>query len=141
MAEETEARSVSTEEADPAPEIEEGPEPSQAEEKSGRPVTFADLEQKPTGSKLQTPGNINILLDVPLKVTVLLGSTKMLIKELLHLGHGSIIELSKIAGDPMDICIGEKLIARGEVVVVNDMFGVRIIDIVSPEERVETLNK
>ena len=143
MAEATEEKSVS-EDTGPKPEGGEGASASQSraqdEEKSGKPVAFADFEQKSAG-KTQTQGNINLLLDVPLKVTVLLGSTKMLIKELLHLGPGSIIELSKIAGDPMDICIGEKLIARGEVVVVNDMFGVRIIDIVSPEERIETLNK
>ena len=135
MAEETET-------ADPAPEPEPEPqEESQTEEKADKPVTFADLEQKSDGKAPVPKGNINLLLDVPLKVTVSLGNTKMLIRDLLHLGAGSIIELSKIAGDPMDIYIGEKLIARGEVVVVNDLFGVRIIDIISPEERIETLNK
>ncbi len=127
--------------ADPTTETEEGPNPSQADEKADKPAMFSDLEQKSAGKTPTQKANINLLLDVPLKVTVLLGNTKMLIKDLLHLGPGSIIELSKIAGDPMDICIGEKLIARGEVVVVNDLFGVRIIDIVSPEERIETLNK
>jgi flagellar motor switch protein FliN/FliY len=131
MAEETEEKAASTE--DPLTEI--------TEEKSDKQATFADLEQKSVGKTSAPQGNINLLLDVPLKVTVSLGNTKMMIKELLHLGPGSIIELSKIAGDPMDICIGEKLIARGEVVVVNDLFGVRIMDIVSPEERIETLNK
>jgi flagellar motor switch protein FliN/FliY len=111
------------------------------EEKSERPAAFGNLETKAVSSRPPITGNINLLLDVPLKVTVQLGSVKMLIKDLLHLGPGSIIELSKIAGDPMDIFIGEKMIARGEVIVVNGTFGVRIIDIVSPEERIETLNK
>jgi flagellar motor switch protein FliN/FliY len=106
-----------------------------------QPAAFGNLETKAVGSRPPITGNINLLLDVPLKVTVQLGSVKMLIKDLLHLGPGSIIELSKIAGDPMDIFIGEKMIARGEVIVVNGTFGVRIIDIVSPEERIETLNK
>ncbi|MEK7748096.1 MAG: flagellar motor switch protein FliN [Nitrospirota bacterium] len=106
-----------------------------------KPATFANLDPKSVSSRPPITGNINLLLDVPLKVTVQLGSVKMLIKDLLHLGPGSIIELSKIAGDPMDIFIGEKLIARGEVIVVNETFGVRIIDIVSPEERIQTLNK
>jgi flagellar motor switch protein FliN/FliY len=136
MAEEIEEKAASTEASDPPAETEDD---SKAGQESDKPATFADLEQKPAGKAPSSPGNINLLLDVPLKVTVSLGNTKMLIKELLHLGPGSIIELSKIAGDPMDIYIGEKLIARGEVVVVNDLFGVRIIDIVSPAERIETL--
>lgn len=136
MAEEVEEKAAAIEESDPPAETEDDPKPGQ---ESDKPSPFANLEQKPVGKVVSSPGNINLLLDVPLKVTVSLGNTKMLIKELLHLGPGSIIELSKIAGDPMDIYIGEKLIARGEVVVVNDLFGVRIIDIVSPEARIETL--
>jgi flagellar motor switch protein FliN/FliY len=132
------AEKTASEEAvvDPPTATQEDIEPKQT---SDKPAAFSDLAQKPAGKLPATQGNINLLLDVPLKVTVSLGNTKMLIKELLHLGPGSIIELSKIAGDPMDIYIGEKLIARGEVVVVNDLFGVRIIDIVSPEERIEIL--
>lgn len=138
MAEETEENVA----ADPSPEpVTEDEGVAQGEAVSAKPASFANLEQKPVGKAPATTGNINLLLDVPLKVIVSLGNTKMLIRDLLHLGPGSIIELSKIAGDPMDIYIGEKLIARGEVVVVNDLFGVRIIDIVSPEERIETLNK
>jgi len=138
MAEETEEKMASTGESDLPTETEERLTTGQT---SDKPAVFANLEQKSSGKAPSSQGNINLLLDVPLKVTVSLGNTKMLIKELLHLGPGSIIELSKIAGDPMDICIGEKLIARGEVVVVNDLFGVRIMDIVSPAERIETLNK
>ena len=83
---------------------------------------------------------LDFLLDVPLQITVNLGSTKMLIKELLQLGQGSVVELEKMAGEPMDVFIGEKLIARGEVVVVNEKFGVRLTDIVSSVERVKQLS-
>ncbi|MDD5434448.1 MAG: flagellar motor switch protein FliN [Nitrospira sp.] len=83
--------------------------------------------------------NLDFLLEVSLQVSVNIGSTKMLIKDLLQLGQGSIIELNKIAGEPMDILVNDRLVARGEVVVVNDKFGVRLTDIMSPSERVEQL--
>lgn len=114
--------------------------PAGAKHDTVKRPSFLDLEQKPSdGPSASTPGNMNLLLDVPLRVAVHLGSTKMLVKDLLRLGQGSVVELNKIAGDPMDIFIGEKMIARGEIVVVNDMFGVRITDIISPVERIETL--
>ena len=72
-----------------------------------------------------------MILDVPLKVTVELGRTKMLVNDLLQLGQGSVIELDKIAGEPMEILINDKLVAMGEVVVVNEKFGVRLTDVVS----------
>lgn len=85
--------------------------------------------------------NIDFILDVPLKVGVELGRTKVLIKDLLQLGQGSVLELDKMAGEPLEILVNGKLIARGEVVVVNEKFGIRITDIISPVERIETLNK
>lgn len=85
--------------------------------------------------------NIDFILDVPLRINVNLGAARMVIKDLLQLGQGSVIELEKLAGEPMDVMIGEKLVARGEVVVVNDRFGVRLTDIVSPTERIKQLNK
>ena len=72
-----------------------------------------------------------MILDVPLKVSVELGRTKMLVNDLLQLGQGSVIELDKIAGEPMEILINDKLVAMGEVVVVNEKFGVRLTDVVS----------
>jgi len=81
-------------------------------------------------------GKLDFILDVPLQITVNLGTTKMLIKELLQLGQGSVVELEKMAGEPMDVLIGDRLIARGEVVVVNEKFGIRLTDIVSAVERV-----
>ena len=74
---------------------------------------------------------LKMILDVPLKVTVELGRTKMLVNDLLQLGQGSVIELDKIAGEPMEILINDKLVAMGEVVVVNEKFGVRLTDVVS----------
>ena len=79
------------------------------------------------------------LLDVPLNVDVELGRTRMTIQDLLALGPGSIIELDKVAGAPLDILVNDRLLARGEAVVVNDKFGIRITDIVSPQERIQRL--
>jgi flagellar motor switch protein FliN/FliY len=88
----------------------------------------------------KTPArNIDFILDIPLEVTVELGRTSMLINDLLQLGQGSVIELNKLAGEPLEILVNKKLIARGEVVVVNEKFGVRLTDIVSPIERVKSL--
>lgn len=83
--------------------------------------------------------NLSLILDIPLKVTVELGRTKMPVSELLNLTQGSVIELSKLAGEPMEVYVNDKLIARGEAVVVNEKFGVRLTDIISPAERVEQL--
>jgi flagellar motor switch protein FliN/FliY len=82
---------------------------------------------------------IDLLLDVPLELSVELGRTRMSIQELLSLGPGSVIELDKVAGEPLDILVNNRLVARGEAVVVNDKFGIRITDIVSPAERISRL--
>ncbi len=82
---------------------------------------------------------LELILDIPLKVSVELGRTKMLVNDLLQLGQGSVIELSKLAGDPLEVLVNDKLIARGEVVVVNEKFGIRLTDIISPLERIEKL--
>ena len=83
--------------------------------------------------------NLQLILDIPLRVTVELGRTKMPVNELLNLGQGSVIELNKLAGEPMEVFVNDKLIARGEAVVVNEKFGVRLTDIISTKERVEQL--
>ena len=83
--------------------------------------------------------SIDFILDLPLQVTVELGRTQMLINDLLRLGQGSVVELSKLAGEPMEVLVNQKLVARGEVVVVNEKFGVRLTDVISPLERVEQL--
>lgn len=83
--------------------------------------------------------NLQLILDIPLRVTVELGRTKMPVSELLNLTQGSVVELSKLAGEPMEVFVNDKLIAKGEAVVVNEKFGVRLTDIISPSERVESL--
>jgi len=83
--------------------------------------------------------NLDLILDIPLTVTVELGRSKMLINDLLQLGQGSVVELTKLAGEPLEVLVNQKLVARGEVVVVNEKFGVRLTDIVSPVERVQSL--
>ena len=95
-------------------------------------------ESKVEGSSKEVP-NLDFILDLPLEVSVELGRGRMLISELLQLGQGSVIELNKLAGEPVDIFVNQKLIARGEVVVVNDKFGVKMTDILSPTERVKQL--
>jgi flagellar motor switch protein FliN/FliY len=84
-------------------------------------------------------GNMDFLLDIPLEISVELGRTKMLINELLKLGQGSVVELSKLAGETLEILANQKLVARGEVVVVNEKYGVRLTEIISPVERIERL--
>lgn len=99
-------------------------------------INFEELnENKSSGP----PRDLEFLLDIPLLVSVELGRTRMLINDLLQLGQGSVVELEKLAGEPMEIYVNNRLIARGEVVVVNEKFGVRLTDIVSPSERVRQL--
>lgn len=83
--------------------------------------------------------NMEFILDIPLEVSVELGRTKMLINDLLKLGQGSVIELAKLAGETLEILANQKLIARGEVVVVNEKYGVRLTEVISPIERIERL--
>jgi len=93
----------------------------------------------PEAGALKEAPNLDFVLDLPLEVSVELGRAKMLISDLLQLGQGSVIELNKLAGEPVEIFVNQKLIARGEVVVVNDKFGIKMTDIVSPQERVKQL--
>ncbi len=83
--------------------------------------------------------NLDFILDIPLKVSVELGRAQVVIKDLLQLGQGSVLELDKLAGEPLEVLVNGKLVARGEVIVVNEKFGVRLTDIISPLERIETL--
>lgn len=97
-------------------------------------------KEKP-GAEVDTKSsaNMDFLLDIPLEISVELGRTKMLINELLKLGQGSVVELSKLAGETLEILANQKLVARGEVVVVNEKYGVRLTEIISPTERIERL--
>jgi flagellar motor switch protein FliN/FliY len=83
--------------------------------------------------------SLDFILDIPLKVTVELGRTKMSVRDILQLAQGSVVELSKFAGEPLEVLVNDRLVARGEVVTVNEKFGIRLTDILSPMERIEQL--
>ncbi|MGG3455685.1 flagellar motor switch phosphatase FliY [Paenibacillus rhizolycopersici] len=102
-----------------------------------QPVQFANLGNPSFGHVDEN--NLNLLMDIPLKVTVELGRTQRQIKDILELSQGSIIELDKLAGEPVDILVNNKLIAKGEVVVIDENFGVRVTDIVSQWDRIQKL--
>ena len=87
-----------------------------------------------------TPQGFDMILDIPVRITVELGRTKISIRNLLQLAHGSVVELDGLAGEPMDVLVNGTLIAQGEVVVVNDKFGIRLTDIITPQERIRKLN-
>ncbi len=99
-------------------------------------VQFPSLQQQTAGAE---SGNIGLLMDVYMEMTVELGRTRKLIREILGMGEGTIIELDKLAGEPVDILVNHKLIAKGEVVVIDENFGVRVTEIVSPMERVSDM--
>ena len=100
----------------------------------------ADAAQNPAESSARDGSvNMEFVLDIPLEVTVELGRTKMLINDMLKLGQGSVIELTKLAGESLEILANQKPIARGEVVVVNEKYGVRLTEVISPMERIERL--
>lgn len=111
----------------------------QARVAAGVPVQAAQFTPLATMPVQINDANIGLILDVPLQVTVELGRTKKSIKEVLELTNGSIVELDKLAGEPVDILVNGKYLAKGEVVVIDENFGVRITDIVSPEERAAKL--
>ena len=93
-------------------------------------------------NKLQdTQNDIDFILDIPVQLTVELGRTKIAIKNLLQLAQGSVVELDGMAGEPMDVLVNGCLIAQGEVVVVNDKFGIRLTDIITPAERIRKINR
>ncbi|UUZ85937.1 flagellar motor switch protein FliN [Paenibacillus sp. P26] len=104
---------------------------------SVQPAQFSNFTPTPLSPAEDT--NLNLLLDIPLKVTVELGRTHKVIKDILELSQGSIIELDKLAGEPVDILVNNKLIAKGEVVVIDENFGVRVTDIVNQWDRIQKL--
>lgn len=102
------------------------------------PASFASFAPTPGNM----PGNdINMILDIPVQLTVELGRTRIPIKNILQLAQGSVVELDALAGEPMDVLVNGYLIAQGEVVVVNDKFGIRLTDIVTPSERMRRLSR
>lgn len=102
-------------------------------------VSAMDFEQFPKTQLQGTSHNIDMLLDVTLPISIELGRTNMPIQDILNLGPGSIVELSKLAGEPVDLLVNNKMIARGEVVVVDENFGIRVTSMVSQEDRIKSL--
>lgn len=117
-------------------------EPGQTQ--TGKPsveVKAASFEEVRKGETSKQLLDLNFILDIPLLLTVELGRSRMLISDLLQLGQGSVVEVTKPAGEPMDVYVNQRLIARGEVVVINEKFGIRLTDIVSPTERINKLSQ
>jgi len=103
------------------------------------PASFASLT--PSAVSASAVNDINLILDIPVQLTVELGRTRIPIKNILQLAQGSVVELETLAGEPMDVLVNGYLIAQGEVVVVNDKFGIRLTDIVTPSERMRRLGR
>jgi flagellar motor switch protein FliN len=101
----------------------------------------AVFEQFSGGAQASSPQGFDMIMDIPVSLTVELGRTKISIRNLLQLAHGSVVELDGLAGEPMDVLVNGTLIAQGEVVVVNDKFGIRLTDIITPQERMRKLNR
>lgn len=102
----------------------------------------AQIFQNLSADQVQPPAkNLDLILDIPVQLNVELGRTKIAIRNLLQLAQGSVVELDGLAGQPMDVLVNGCLIAQGEVVVVNDKFGIRLTDIISPAERLHRLNR
>ena len=108
------------------------------EDSGGEEGGLDGTDEMSGGEKVDTK-SLDLILDIPLTVTVELGRSKILINDLLQLGQGSVIELTKLVGEPLEVLVNNKLVARGEVVVVNEKFGVRLTNIVTPMERVQSL--
>jgi flagellar motor switch protein FliN/FliY len=101
-----------------------------------QPASFPPVEKSGGAG---AANNLEFILDIPMQVTVQVGSARMQIREILQLGQGSVIELEKLAGEPLEVLVNNKLVAKGEVVVVNDKFGIRLTDVISPAQRVQQL--
>jgi len=116
--------------------------PAESEEEQGLQPEVTESEGTPSQDVLQniaSHANLDFLLDVPLQVTVELGRCKITISELLKLSKGSVLELNKVAGEALDFRVNDRLVARGEAIVINDRFGVRLTNVISPTERMEKL--
>lgn len=117
---------------------EQGPEEGDAEPEA---VELEDFEKDKAPSFETAPGspNLDVILDIPVTLSMEVGSTSITIRNLLQLNQGSVIELDRLAGEPLDVLVNGTLIAHGEVVVVNEKFGIRLTDVISPQERIKKL--
>ena len=112
------------------------PEPTMDASEDVRPTSLEEFEDK--GEPIQNP-DLDVVLDIPVKISMEVGATPITIRNLLQLNQGSVIELDRLAGEPLDVLINGTLIAHGEVVMVNEKFGIRLTDVVSPTERIRRL--
>ena len=106
-----------------------------------KPAVFGNLNPDVAGLSPEAAKNLELVMDIPIQLTVELGRTKLTIKNLLQLAHGSVVELDAMAGEPLDVLVNGTLIAQGEVVVVNEKFGIRLTDIITPAERMRKLGR
>src|SRR5262245_58366673 len=114
-------------------------ESAAAEPRAAKPAVFEQFDA--SGARSQPRNSIELVLDTPMQLTGALGRTKLPIRNLLQLAQGSGVELDGLAGEPMDVLVNGCLIAQGEVVVVNEKFGIRLTDVITPTERIKRLNK
>jgi flagellar motor switch protein FliN/FliY len=105
------------------------------------PAQFPELSKPKISSSRTENTDIDLVLDIPVQLTVELGRTRLPIRSLLQLAQGSVVELDGMAGEPMDVLVNGCLIAQGEVVVVNEKFGIRLTDVITPSERIRKLNR
>lgn len=108
---------------------------------AARPANIFRSFEDDAAATAGAPSNLDMIMDIPVQLTVELGRTKIAIRSLLQLAQGSVVELDGLAGEPMDVLVNGCLIAQGEVVVVNDKFGIRLTDIITPGERIRRLHK
>lgn len=118
---------------------EQAEETSGKKESEGQVPPLDQFESAGTSDKNENPINLEVLMDVPVTISMEIGRTSLNIRSLLQLNQGSIVELDRLAGEPLDVLVNGTLIARGEVVVVNEKFGIRLTDVISPSERLRKL--
>jgi len=106
---------------------------------SAKPAAFAELKSEPKFKPSEGAPDLDVILDIPVRISMEVGSTEISIRNLLQLNQGSVIELDRLAGEPLDVLVNGTLIAHGEVVVVNEKFGIRMTDVISPSERIKKL--
>jgi flagellar motor switch protein FliN len=111
------------------------------EEQSAADEAISKVETQPLGHEQVQQGDVNldVILDIPVTISMEIGRTRISIRNLLQLNQGSVIELDRLAGEPMDVLVNGTLVAHGEVVVVNEKFGIRLTDVISPAERIKNL--
>ncbi|MDR1888300.1 MAG: flagellar motor switch protein FliN [Zoogloeaceae bacterium] len=117
------------------------PQAASANAPAAQPANIFPSFSAPGAAPDSIMNELDLILDIPVQLTVELGRTKITIKNLLQLAHGSVVELDALAGEPMDVLVNGTLIAQGEVVVVNDKFGIRLTDIITPSERMRKLGR